>query len=173
MYAVSDPRVGYAHSTCFSRSAVTPVRMARVNRLIVSSACDPNRCAPTILPLGWSTSTLNAENASPSRREEYQVDVSSRWATNERPLALQHFSQLASDCQIRQHRHVRRVPVMHIMRCELVMPPQLARIRVEREERAGIEVVARPIVAVVVGVWVARAHVHQIERWIIAARHPS
>ena len=44
------------------------------------------------------------------------------------------FSRLTADREIGEHRHVRRIPVVHIVRSELVVPAQLAGVRVERHK---------------------------------------
>src|SRR5215813_8547368 len=45
-----------------------------------------------------------------------------------------HFSSLAVDRQIGLYRYVRRIPIVYVMRSELVMPAEFSRVRVEREE---------------------------------------
>ena len=57
----------------------------------------------------------------------------------------------------RLHRHMRGVPVVNVMRRELIMPPQLAGVGIDRQQGTGVEIVAVPIVAVVIGIWIARA----------------
>src|SRR5690348_9543958 len=52
------------------------------------------------------------------------------------------------------------------------MPLQLARVRIEREERAGVQVVARPALAVPVRVRVADAPIEQVQLRIVGARQP-
>ena len=59
------------------------------------------------------------------------------------------------------------------MRRELVVPPELAGVRVERDDRIGVEVVAGPLRAVVVGADVADAPVGQVELRIVGARQPD
>src|SRR6516225_6239007 len=66
-----------------------------------------------------------------------------------------------------------RVPVVRIVWRELVVPLQLAGIRVEGEERTRVQIVAFAIVAVIVGIRIASAPVQQIEGRIIAACDPG
>ena len=58
---------------------------------------------------------------------------------------------LAANRQVREDRHFGRIPVVHVVRRELVMPFQLAGVGIERDERIAIEVVALAAVAVVIG----------------------
>src|SRR5207247_3159480 len=73
---------------------------------------------------------------------------------------------------VRWHGYVRRVPVVNIMRSELVIPAQLTGIRIERKKRAGVEIVALAIVAVVIGIGIARAVEDKVQRRIVTTRHP-
>ena len=72
-----------------------------------------------------------------------------------------------------QHRDLHRVVVVDIVRRELVMPFQLAGVGVERDDRIGVEVVAWPLRAVVVGAGVADAPIRQVELRIVGAGHPD
>src|SRR5262249_32669493 len=54
----------------------------------------------------------------------------------------------AVDCGVKEHRNLVGVPVMHIVRRELEMPCDFAVCWVERREGAGVEVIARTLVAV-------------------------
>ena len=82
-------------------------------------------------------------------------------------------ARLAVDRQIAEHRHLRRVPVVDVVRGELVVPLQLAGVRVERDERRGEEVVAFAIGAVVVGARVAGAIEDEILLGIVGPGHPD
>ena len=55
----------------------------------------------------------------------------------EKPVPVRdhdHFSRLAADRQVRLHRHMSGVPIVDVVRGELVMPPQLAGVCVERHQ---------------------------------------
>ena len=80
-----------------------------------------------------------------------------------------HFSGPTVDSQICEDRHVRRIPVVHVVGGELVVPPKLPAVGIERHERARVEIVAFPVVAVVIGVRIPGAEKYQIERGIVAA----
>ncbi len=72
----------------------------------------------------------------------------------------------------REHRHLRRIPIVQIVRRELIVPAQLARVDVERDERARVQVVALAILSVVRGIRIARAIEHEIQIGVVAPRHP-
>ena len=72
-----------------------------------------------------------------------------------------HFPRAALPVDVRLHRHVVRVPVVGVVRRELIVPAQPAGVGVERDEGIRVEVVSQPVVAVVVGVRVAGAPVEQ------------
>ena len=74
--------------------------------------------------------------------------------------------------RVDEHGRLLRVPVPHVVRRELKVPFQAAASRVERDDGARIQIVAEPLVAVVVGTWIAGRPVHQAERGIVDARHP-
>ena len=73
----------------------------------------------------------------------------------------------------REHWHLCRIPVVQIVRRELIVPAQLAGVGVERHERACIEVVALAVLSVVRGIRIARAVEHEIQLGIVAAGHPD
>ena len=79
----------------------------------------------------------------------------------------------AVDRRLGQHRHLRRVPVVHVVRRELVVPLERAGVGVERDDRVGVEVVAVAIVAVEIGAGIAGAPVDQVERRIVGAGDPG
>ena len=92
------------------------------------------------------------------------------------PVAVRNhddFAKLATDGQIGLHRDVRRVPIVDIVRRELVVPLQLAGIGVKSHERTRVEIVSFAIVAIVVGIGIAGAVVNKVERRIVAPRHPG
>ena len=74
--------------------------------------------------------------------------------------------------RIEQHRNFGRVPIVGVMRSELEMPLQLARIGVKCHQRAGIEIVARPYVTVPIGSGVPHAPVDQVGFRIVGAGDP-
>ena len=76
----------------------------------------------------------------------------------------------AVDGHVGQHRHLRRVPVVHVVRRELVVPLEHAGVGVERDDRVGVEVVALAVVAVEIRTRVAGAPVDQVERRVVACR---
>ena len=78
----------------------------------------------------------------------------------------------AGDRQIRLHRHMRRVPVVDVVRRELVVPAQPAGVGVERHAANRYRDCRRPIVAVVIGIRIAGAVVHEIQRRDRSCRSP-
>ena len=62
---------------------------------------------------------------------------------------------------------------MHVVRRELEVPPHLARVAVQREHRVGVQVVAQPHLAAVVGAGVAGAPVDEVELGIVRAGDPG
>src|SRR5438093_517303 len=62
---------------------------------------------------------------------------------------------------------------MGVMRCELIMPFELAGVGVECQERSRIEIVALAIATVETGIGVACTPIKQIQVWIVSARHPG
>src|SRR3954454_18478843 len=58
------------------------------------------------------------------------------------------------------------------MRSELIVPAQLAGIRVNSENGAGVEVVAFALVAVVIGAGIAGGPVEQVRVGIVCAAQP-
>ena len=84
-----------------------------------------------------------------------------------------HLAVLAVDRQLAQDRHLRRVPVVHVVRRELVVPLQLAGVGIERHDRGGEQVVAFAIGAVVIRPRIAGAEEHQVLFGIVGARDPD
>ena len=72
-----------------------------------------------------------------------------------------------------QHRDLHRVVVVDVVRRELVVPSKRARVGVERDHRGGVEVVARPLRAGVIGTDIAHAPVGEIELRIVGAGQPD
>ena len=93
----------------------------------------------------------------------------------EESVAIRHhddFARAAGDRQIGEHRDFVRVPVVRVVRRELIMPLQHARIGIEREQRVGVQVVARPRLAVPIRIGISRSPVQQVERGIVRAAQP-
>src|SRR5262249_6736177 len=67
--------------------------------------------------------------------------------------------------------HFPGVPVPHVVGGELVVPSDLARLRTDREDRRGVQVVALSLVAVP-GAGIARAPVDEVELRIVRAGNP-
>ena len=74
--------------------------------------------------------------------------------------------------RVDEHRCFGRVPVVKVMRRELVMPFECARIRVEGQDRVAVKIVALALGPVVVGTRVARWPVEQPRVRIVGAREP-
>src|SRR5206468_10028381 len=70
-------------------------------------------------------------------------------------------------------RHVSGIPIVHVVRRELKVPAQLTGAGIERDQRAGIQVVAWARVAIVIGTGIARPPVDGIEGWIVGAGDPG
>ena len=73
------------------------------------------------------------------------------------------FARLALPVDVGQHRDLCGVVVEFIVRRELVMPLQLSRVGIQRDDGAGIEIVAWPRISVPVGPGVPGAPVNEIE----------
>src|SRR4030095_7780645 len=72
-----------------------------------------------------------------------------------------------------EERRLRGVPVVEVVRRELVVPFQRASVGIQRQDRVRVEVVAFPLVAVVVGARVAGWPVEQPGFRIVGAREPG
>ena len=82
-------------------------------------------------------------------------------------------ARLSADRQLAEHRHLRRIPVVHVVRRELVVPAPLAGVGVERDERRGVEVVALARAAVVIGTGIAGAEEDQVLLGIVGPGDPD
>ena len=71
------------------------------------------------------------------------------------------------DVQINQDRNLHGVVVVSVARRELEIPVELTRVGVERDDRAGIQVVTRPLIVRVVGPRVANPPERQIRLRIV------
>ena len=65
-------------------------------------------------------------------------------------------ARLAADGDVREHGNLIGIPIMRVVRGELEVPFQCAGVRVQRQERSRIQVVALAVPAVEVGIRVAR-----------------
>ena len=71
-----------------------------------------------------------------------------------------------------EHWRLVRVPVVEIMGRELIVPLQPPCIRIEREHRGAVQVVALALISVVVGTRIARGPVEQPRLRIVRTRQP-
>ena len=85
----------------------------------------------------------------------------------------QQLARLAAERGVDEHRRLGRVPVVQVVRRELEVPLQLAGVRIEREDRVRVEVVALALVAVVVGTRIAGRPVEQARFGIVGAGQPG
>ena len=76
------------------------------------------------------------------------------------------------DRRIHQHRDLRPIPVHHVMRCELKMPLQLPGIRVKRDNRIAVQIVALPDITVEIRRRVPNRPIQQVQLWIVASGQP-
>ena len=81
--------------------------------------------------------------------------------------------RLAVDGEVGQHGHLRRIPVVDVVRRELKMPLDLAGVGIERDHRRGVEVVSLAHGAEIVGARVARSVEHEVLFGIVGAGHPD
>src|SRR6266853_966642 len=65
-----------------------------------------------------------------------------------------------------------RIPIIDVVRRELKMPPELAGVAIQSDQRTGIEIVALAPVAVVVGPGIAGSPIHKVELGIVGAGDP-
>src|SRR6185437_11240500 len=65
------------------------------------------------------------------------------------PIGLQQQFPLAPPiCRIRQNKWFRCVPIVKVVRSELVMPPQLSRLRIQSEDTVSVKIRALALVSV-------------------------
>ena len=84
----------------------------------------------------------------------------------------QQLARLAFPHLVGQHHRLHGVPVVGIVRRELVIPLQLAGLGFKRDDARRVEVVAQPFFAGEVGTGIADGPVDQIELGIVRAWHP-
>src|SRR5215217_5326765 len=75
--------------------------------------------------------------------------------------------------EIKQDIFIDTVIVPQVVRCELIMPAPHARIRIERDQRVGEQVIARPHAAVDIRRRIAAAPVEKIKLGIVRAGDPG
>ena len=74
--------------------------------------------------------------------------------------------------RIDEHGRLLRIPVPEVVRRVLEVPLEPSSRGIQREDRVGVEIVAVPLAAVVVGTRIARRPVERLERRIVGARQP-
>ena len=82
-------------------------------------------------------------------------------------------ARLPVDLAVDEHRRLRRVPVVRVVRRRLEVPRQLPRVRIERDDRLGEEIVALPLAAVDHRLRVSGAEVDQIQIGVVCRRPPG
>ena len=88
-------------------------------------------------------------------------------------IGLQHqLARAALPIRIDQHGHFLCIPVVNVVRRELVIPLELTGLCFQRQDRIAIQVVAFAIIAIVVGAGVAGSPVHKVKLRIVSAGHP-
>ena len=83
------------------------------------------------------------------------------------------FARLALPLQIRQNRDLRGIEIEFVVRRELEMPFQLSRVGIHRDEGTGVEVIARPHIAVPVGARIPDSPIDQVRFRIVRAGGPD
>src|SRR4029450_9402644 len=77
-----------------------------------------------------------------------------------------------ADRQFAKDRHMIGVPVVQVVRRELVMPSELPCVGIDRDDRGGVEIVTLAVVAEIAGRRIADAPVNQIRLGVVAPGHP-
>ncbi len=75
--------------------------------------------------------------------------------------------------RIDQRRRSHGVKIMHVMRRELEVPLQFAGLRIERDDRVGVEIVPRPIVSDQIVAGVADRPVESVQILVVGPGHPG
>src|ERR1700677_4649812 len=84
----------------------------------------------------------------------------------------QKFARFSLEFAVDDHRGLRRVPVVRVMRRRLEIPGELTRIHIESHDGGGIEVVAFARRAGKGRSWVGRSEVVEMQLRIVASRKP-
>src|SRR5207253_585298 len=79
----------------------------------------------------------------------------------------------SAEVNVRQDGRVSGIPIMRVMRRELIIPAQFAGIRIEREKTIRIEIVSLATAAEIQWRRIAGSPVDQIEVGIVAAGYPG
>ena len=74
--------------------------------------------------------------------------------------------------QVDEHGNLHGVVVVIVVRRELEVPLELARVGVERDDAVGVQIVAGTLRRVPVGAGIADAPIREIERRVVRAREP-
>ena len=82
-----------------------------------------------------------------------------------------HLPRPAPERDVRKHGHLRRVVIQFVVRRELVVPLQLARVGIERDDAVAVQVVAKTLAAVPVRCRIARAPERQVRLGVVRRRH--
>src|SRR5690349_12593726 len=83
------------------------------------------------------------------------------------------FARLAFELSVEQNRGFDGVPVVDVVRRRLKSPDELSRVWIEGDDRAGVKIFARPLVANENGIGIAGAPIEEIELGVVGSRHPS
>src|SRR5262249_48086110 len=84
----------------------------------------------------------------------------------------QKFAWLSAPLCIDEDRWLLRIPIVNVVRSELEMPSELSGFGFERKNGIAVQVVALPLVPVVVETGIARRPVQEVELRIVGPRHP-
>src|SRR5580704_1035714 len=85
----------------------------------------------------------------------------------------QHLPWLTVEASVHQYGYLDRIPIVGVVGRRLERPHQLARVRVEGHDAAGIKVVARARTAVQYRGRIPRSPIDKVERGIIGPSHPG
>src|SRR5262249_1070734 len=94
----------------------------------------------------------------------------------EKSVAIRVQQQLAHAAvkgHVDQHGPALRVPVMRVVRCELEMPFELSGLEIERDNRAGVKIVAAPSASVEIRPGISGGPVEQVQIRIEGSAEPG
>lgn len=83
------------------------------------------------------------------------------------------FGRFAAKGRIDEDRNLHRIPVHRVVRSELEMPSEPARIGVERDQAFGVKIIALADIAVEIGGRIADAPDQEIGFGVVAAGQPG